>query len=72
VIAPVGSALLGLSVEQSIEWCFPDGRPRTLLVVELLYQPEAAGNANPLGNSRAGSPRNVERIAKRALGASKT
>jgi len=45
VIAPVGSALLGLSVGQSIEWCFPDGRPRTLRVVELLYQPEAAVNA---------------------------
>ena len=45
VMAPVGSALLGLSVGQSIEWCFPDGRPRTLRVVELLYQPEAAANA---------------------------
>ena len=47
VIAPVGSALLGLSVGQSIEWCFPDGRPRTLRVIELLYQPEAAANAGP-------------------------
>ena len=47
VMAPVGSALLGLSVGQSIEWCFPDGRPRTLRVIELLYQPEAAANAGP-------------------------
>jgi regulator of nucleoside diphosphate kinase len=46
VMAPGGSALLGLSVGQSIEWCFPDGRPRTLRVVELIYQPEAASNAN--------------------------
>jgi regulator of nucleoside diphosphate kinase len=46
VLAPVGSALLGLSVGQSIEWCFPDGRPRTLRVVDLLYQPEAAANAS--------------------------
>ena len=46
VVAPVGSALLGLSVGQSIEWCFPDGRPRTLRVVELLYQPEAEVNAS--------------------------
>ena len=46
VMAPVGSALLGLSVGQSIEWCFPDGRPRTLRVVELLYQPEAEVNAS--------------------------
>jgi regulator of nucleoside diphosphate kinase len=53
VMAPVGSALLGLSVGQSIEWCFPDGRPRTLRVVELLYQPEAAGNANSLEKYRS-------------------
>jgi len=46
VMAPVGSALLGLSVGQSIDWCFPDGRPRTLRVVELLYQPEAEVNAS--------------------------
>jgi len=51
VIAPVGSALLGLSVGQSIEWCFPDGRPRTLRVIELLYQPEAATNASPSGQA---------------------
>lgn len=54
VMAPVGSALLGLSVGQSIEWCFPDGRPRTLRVVELLYQPEAAGNANSVERYRSG------------------
>ena len=53
VMAPVGSALLGLSVGQSIEWCFPDGRPRTLRVVELLYQPEAASNADPLGKCQS-------------------
>jgi regulator of nucleoside diphosphate kinase len=53
VMAPVGSALLGLSVGQSIEWCFPDGRPRTLRVVELIYQPEAAGNANSLEKYRS-------------------
>ena len=46
VIAPVGSALLGLSVGQSIEWRFPDGQPRTLRVVELLHQPEAEANAS--------------------------
>jgi len=49
VMAPVGSALLGLTVGQSIEWCFPDGRPRTLRVVELLYQPEAAEKADRSG-----------------------
>jgi len=45
VMAPVGCALLGLSVGQSIEWCFPDGRPRTLRVVEVLHQPAAEGDA---------------------------
>ena len=53
VMAPVGSALLGLSVGQSIEWCFPDGRPRILRVVDLLYQPEAADNANSLEKYRS-------------------
>jgi regulator of nucleoside diphosphate kinase len=60
VMAPVGSALLGLSVGQSIEWCFPDGRPRTLRVVELLYQPEAEVNgsrsAKALEENELGTP----------------
>jgi regulator of nucleoside diphosphate kinase len=42
VLAPLGTALLGLSVGQSIIWSFPDGTTRTLRVVELVYQPEAA------------------------------
>lgn len=42
VLAPVGTALLGLSAGQSIEWPFPDGRTRRLRVIEVLYQPEAA------------------------------
>lgn len=32
VLAPVGAALLGLEIGQSIEWVFPDGRSRRLLV----------------------------------------
>lgn len=44
VLAPVGSALLGLSVGQSIEWPFPGGRTRTLRIVAVTYQPEAAGH----------------------------
>jgi len=43
VLAPVGSALLGLSVGQSIQWQTPGGRtlkPRVLAVVK---QPEAMG-----------------------------
>ena len=41
VLAPVGSALLGLSVGQSIEWPLPGGRTMTLRVLEVTYQPEA-------------------------------
>jgi len=44
VLAPVGSALLGLSVGQSIDWQAPGGRPLRLRVVAVHYQPEAAGD----------------------------
>lgn len=43
VLAPVGSALLGLRVGQSIRWPLPAG-PRTIRVVAIRYQPEAAGD----------------------------
>lgn len=44
ILAPVGSALLGLSVGQQIEWPMPDGRKRQLRVLTISYQPEAAGH----------------------------
>lgn len=44
VLAPVGSALLGLSVGDSIEWPLPNARTRRLRVVSISYQPEAAGD----------------------------
>jgi len=44
VLAPVGTALLGLRRGQSIEWCMPSGRSRRLHVLDVLYQPEAAGH----------------------------
>lgn len=44
VLAPVGCALLGLAVGQSIDWPMPQGRVRTLGVAEIIYQPEAAGD----------------------------
>ncbi len=44
VLAPVGSALIGLSVGQSIDWPMPGGRTRTLRIVAVPYQPEAAGH----------------------------
>lgn len=43
VLAPVGSALLGLSVGQSIEWQVPGGRRLNLRVLEIVRQPEAVG-----------------------------
>ncbi|OOG41567.1 nucleoside diphosphate kinase regulator [Rhodanobacter sp. C05] len=44
ILAPVGSALLGLSRGQQIDWPTPDGRHRRLRVLEISYQPEAAGH----------------------------
>ncbi|HYI02277.1 nucleoside diphosphate kinase regulator [Hyalangium sp.] len=43
ILAPIGSALIGLSVGQSIEWPLPGGRTRRLRIVAVPYQPEAAG-----------------------------
>lgn len=43
VLAPIGSALLGLRVGQHIDWNVPAGR-RRLRIVEVPYQPEAAGD----------------------------
>jgi regulator of nucleoside diphosphate kinase len=44
VLAPVGSALLGLASGQEIDWPMPGGQPRRLRVLEIAYQPEAAGD----------------------------
>lgn len=44
ILAPVGTALLGLSVGSTIEWPVPGGRTRRLRVVGIPYQPEAAGD----------------------------
>lgn len=43
ILAPVGSALLGLSKGKGIDWPTPDGRTRRLTVLSIDYQPEAAG-----------------------------
>lgn len=43
ILAPVGSALLGLSVGQSISWQVPGGRRLQLRVLEVVSQPEAHG-----------------------------
>ena len=43
VYAPVGSALLGLSVGDELAWPGPGGKAMTVRVKEILYQPESAG-----------------------------
>lgn len=42
VLAPIGTAILGYRVGDVIEWKVPKGI-RRLEVVEIVYQPEAAG-----------------------------
>ncbi|WP_434627122.1 nucleoside diphosphate kinase regulator [Chromobacterium sp. CV08] len=42
VLAPIGAALLGLSAGQTIQWPTPSGSAQ-LTVLEIAYQPEAAG-----------------------------
>ena len=44
VLAPVGSALLGLSVGQEIEWQQPGGKHKRLRILSVVYQPQAAGH----------------------------
>lgn len=43
VLAPIGSAVLGLAVGSEIEWPLPDGRRTRIRVLGLRYQPEAEG-----------------------------
>ncbi|TLX58722.1 nucleoside diphosphate kinase regulator [Stutzerimonas nosocomialis] len=41
VLAPVGTALLGLSVGQHIDWATPSGKVLALTLLDVEYQPEA-------------------------------
>jgi regulator of nucleoside diphosphate kinase len=41
ILVPVGSALLGLRVGQSIDWTLPSGQKRRYRVIAVPYQPEA-------------------------------
>lgn len=43
VMAPLGAALLGMHVGSTIDWKLPNGAAARVEVLELLYQPEAAG-----------------------------
>jgi regulator of nucleoside diphosphate kinase len=44
VLAPVGSALLGLALGDRIDWNGPNGRALPLRVVRIVHQPEADGD----------------------------
>ena len=43
ILAPVGSALLGLSIGDELGWPGPGGKPMTVRVKQIIYQPESAG-----------------------------
>jgi regulator of nucleoside diphosphate kinase len=43
VLAPIGSALLGLSVGDELEWPRPGGGMTKVRVVDVVYQPERSG-----------------------------
>lgn len=44
VLAPIGTALLGLAVGQTIQWPLPGGQVKRLRIVDVVYQPEEAGD----------------------------
>ncbi len=43
ILTPIGTALLGLSVGDTIDWPRPDGQMLQVRLLEVLYQPERAG-----------------------------
>ncbi len=43
ILAPIGAALIGLSIGDSIEWPLPGGRTKKLKALKILFQPEASG-----------------------------
>lgn len=46
VLAPVGTALLGMTVGQHIDWPTPGGKVLKLTLLAVEYQPEAAGDVH--------------------------
>lgn len=46
IFAPVGSALIGLSVGQKLSWPMPNNQTKTIEIVEVIYQPERCGSLN--------------------------
>jgi regulator of nucleoside diphosphate kinase len=46
VLVPIGTALLGMRAGQSIDWELPGGEKARYRIVEVPYQPEAAGGTD--------------------------
>ena len=44
ILAPVGSALLGLSIGEEIEWPKPGGGNLKVRIKDITFQPERSGN----------------------------
>jgi regulator of nucleoside diphosphate kinase len=44
ILTPIGTALLGLSEGDSMDWPRPDGQLVKVNIVDVLYQPERAGD----------------------------
>ncbi|WP_299072412.1 nucleoside diphosphate kinase regulator [uncultured Paraglaciecola sp.] len=44
ILAPVGSALLGLSIGDEIEWPKPGGGNLSVRITQIIYQPERSGD----------------------------
>ena len=43
ILAPIGSALLGLSIGDEISWPGPGGKQLQVWIMEIVYQPEREG-----------------------------
>ena len=44
IVAPIGTAILGLAEGQEIEWPQPDGHMMKVKIEKILYQPEREGD----------------------------
>ena len=44
ILAPLGSAIIGLRVDQEINWTFPDKKEKTLRVLEVIEQNTSTPN----------------------------
>ncbi|MBM7456536.1 regulator of nucleoside diphosphate kinase [Oceanisphaera litoralis] len=44
VLAPIGAALIGLAIGQSIQWPGPNGKTLQVTITSIDYQPERAGD----------------------------